>query len=1135
MNWVPLHLHSHCSLLDGLSKPEDIAARCKDYGYKACALTDHGSIAGCVDFFTECKKRDVKPILGCEFYICEDVKERTKKLNHVVILAKNLQGWRELIQCVSASNLKENFYHKPRIDYSMMKQYLGNGNHICISGHPGTAISESLFFSNDVFDAESYEEAKAFLKPMWKEDCRFIIDKYLEIFGDNFFLEIQLIDKDHLFAAAVIGECLREIGSELSIPTVATGDSHYVDREDAIYQRILICSSLRLKLPQVQKTLQKKGKVPLRCFFTSNNYHIPSPEDILSLHTEEEINNAGRIADMCEEYNILSSPILPHFDCPNGMEEFDYLTELCRIGWKEKLVTKGVVSTQENKDRYTARIKEELEIIKEAGLSGYFLIVQDITNWVRSKGWLLGKGRGSAAGSLISYLIGITGIDPIPYNLLFSRFYNSSRKGSLPDIDTDVPSEHRDEVIQYIKDKYGHENVAQMVTYGRLQGRSAMKEVMSIEDALSFAEMNAITEHIPDEADISDELEEMDDKSIIKWALLNRPEKFEKWVRLVDGKPTGELADTFNKAIKLEGTYKTQSKHAAGVIIAASKLSDICPMVRDSDGNPVAGFEMGNLEAIGQVKFDILGVDILSKIQKIAEHGNIDLSDMNCEEAWNLLSEGDTVGVFQLESKLGRTWAKRVKPRNLEELAALVSLIRPGTLNAFLDGKSMTQHYVDRKHGLEPVEYLHSSLEPLLKNTYGVLCYQEQAMLIAKEIAGFTEQEADNLRKAIGKKLADLMAKVKVMFLEGCKKKNVINEEQAVKIFDWIEASNRYSFNASHGYSYGLNSYLSAMCKAKNPTKFYEIYLDHARRKADTQEEIKGLVYDARVHNIEIYPPKLGNFYKNFTIVDKNIYFGISLIKDIGEKECDKIIEAFPNTKEIKELSWIEILAFYSSKINKKAFVALISSGCFDGKNRPSRNKMLYDYDIWKENITDREIEFIKNNIETTEDLGHHINVLINNFKLSKPRLDKLMGAKHILEHPTNSLDDEISWISQVEKNYFGVSLTCSASDMADPDIINADCKEIYQGIVKGPTNIGVTIDTIREFIIKKEGKNKGKKMAFLSVSDNTAALDSVVAFPDTYEQYKKFLYEGNTVILIGKPSEDKKDRGFIIDKVCQI
>lgn len=1129
-NWVSLHNHTSIgSLLDGFSKPVDMVAKCKEHGYKACAITDHGSISGCVDFFKECKNGGVKPILGCEFYICDDVGVKNKKLNHVVILAKNLKGWKELIGCVSESYLPDNFYYKPRIDHAIAKKFLGNGNHICISGHPGTEISESLFFSNDVFDAESLAEAKAFLKPMWKEDCRYIIDKYLDIFGDNFFLEIQLIDKDNMHAAEVIADCLREIASDLKIPTVATGDSHYVNKSDAVYQRILLCSSLKLKIPQVEKAIRKKEKVPLKCFFVSDNYHIPSPEEIAALHTQEEIDNAGRIADMCEEYDILSKPILPRFKCPNDMDEFDYLTQLCRDGWQDKLVKKGVVSTQEAKDKYAARIKEELSIIKDAGLSGYFLIVQDIVNWVRSKGWLPGSGRGSAAGCLISYLIGITNIDPIPYNLLFSRFYNASRKGSLPDIDTDVPAEHRDEVIQYIKDKYGHENVSQMATFGRLQGRSAMKEVMSIEDNLSFAEMNAITEFIPDEAEISDELEEMDDKSIIRWALLNRPEKFEKWVKLVDNKLVGDLADTFEKGIKLEGTYKSQGKHAAGIIIAASPLADICPMVRDKEGNPVAGLEMGDLEAIGQVKFDILGVDILSKIQKIAEHGNIDLSDMNCEEAWNLLSGGDTIGVFQLESNLGRTWAKRVKPRNLEELSALVSLIRPGTLNAYLDGKSMTQHYVDRKHGLEDVVYLHPSLENILKDTYGIIAYQEQSMLISRDIAGFSEQEADNLRKAIGKKLADLMAKVKVMFLEGAEKTNIVDKTISEKIFEWIEASNRYSFNKSHGISYGLNSYLSAMCKAKNPVKFYEVYLDHAKRKQDTQAEIKQLVYDARVHNIEVYPPRIGNFYRNFTSIDNNIYFGISLIKNVGV-ECDKIIAAFNGVD--KDISWVEILAKCSKGIKQNAFEALILSGCLDGPTRPSRNQMFYEYDLWKNNLTDREIEFIAQNIESTESLSHHINVLINNFKLSKPRLDKIINLKKVLDSPTVSFEDYPSWLAEKEEIYFGVALTCSASDAAEDDSINANCKEIYQKTIRGKCGVAVTINSVREFAIKKEGKNKGKKMAFLCVADNTAMLDSVVVFPEAYEKYKRILYEGNTVVLQG--SVDDKG-GLVVDNVCQI
>ena len=392
IKWVPLHNHSQNSLLDGFSKPKDMVKRCKELGYEACALTDHGTISGCVAFYKECKEAGIKPILGCEFYFTENAKEKgveNKSMCHVVILSKNLRGWYELIQCVSESNKEENFYHKPRIDYEIMKKYLGNGNHVCITGHPGTAISESLFVSNSVFDAETPEHAQSFLREDWKESVKSVIEKHKQIFGQDLFLEIQLIDKDRLFAAQIIANCLREIGSELGIQLVATGDSHYVRKSDAIYQRILLCSALNKTLPDIERAISNREKVPLKCFFVSDNYHIPTPEEIESLHTEEEINNAQRIADLCEDYDILNKPSLPKFSCPNNISEIEYLKELCRIGWKNKL------TPEQRKDSvYIDRIKEELAVIEEANLSGYFLIVQDIVNWVRQQGWLPGTGRG---------------------------------------------------------------------------------------------------------------------------------------------------------------------------------------------------------------------------------------------------------------------------------------------------------------------------------------------------------------------------------------------------------------------------------------------------------------------------------------------------------------------------------------------------------------------------------------------------------------------------------------------------------------------------------------------------------------------------------------------------------------------
>lgn len=800
LNWTPLHQHSWYSLLDGLSNPDKMASRCKELGYTAAAITDHGSLSGCVNFFQACRKEGIKPILGCELYICE--KDATfknaenKELTHAVILAKNLEGWHELVRCVSDSYLPEHFYFKPRVGLNMMKKYLGNDNHVCIIGHPGTKLANSLFTSNEVYDCRNIEEALPFLREDWRVKAEEVIDQYYGTFKDNLFIEIQLIDQDCLPAAKIIADCLRQIvAARPELRPVATADSHYVNKSDAELQRILICSSIGRTMSGIARDLSQGEKVPMSTFFVSDNYHIPSLEEICAVNLAPEIYNTQVINDMCEDYDILSAPQLPKFDCPNGEDEFEYLMQLCRDGWRNRLIPTGAVRSKEQKDLYEARIREELEVIHEANLSGYFLIVYDIINYCRSKGWLPGVGRGSAAGCLISYLIGITGIDPIPFGLLFSRFYNSSRKGSLPDIDMDVPADHREEVIEYIKDKYGAQYVSQMATFGCLMGRSAIKEVLRICTDTTFAEMNDITEYIPDEAAIADELEATGETSVIRWALTYRSGRFSRWVKLEeDGTLTGDMAEFFSKAIALEGTPKSMGKHAAGLIISAKPLRDCVPMVRVKDGGePVAGWDMHAMEATGHVKLDVLGIDLLSKVAEVSEHGNLNIDNFDDKATWDMLSAGDVKGVFQLERQ--SRWTKKLKPQNIEHLSALVAIIRPGVSEAMLEGKSMTEHYIDRKNGLEEPTYIHESLRPILQDTYGVIIYQEQAMRIARELAGFSLNEADLLRKAMGKKNTTLMAKVKGDFIEGCKTQGIVDEATAASIFDWIEKAQRYSFN----------------------------------------------------------------------------------------------------------------------------------------------------------------------------------------------------------------------------------------------------------------------------------------------------------------------------------------------------
>lgn len=797
-DWVPLHQHSNLSLLDGFSVPSDIAKTCKEYGYRAAAITDHRNVAAHVKFFKACKDVGIKPILGCEFDISDDLStvrtNENRSTNHLVVLCKNLDGWYEMLKAVSKTNNIESYYYKARISLEESKEFFSNGNHIAISGHPGSTICDVLFTSTKVYRSKNTDEARTYLKPDWEELLSKSIQSHIDVFGkDNFFIEIQLIDQKNLPMAAVSAECLRAIAKKLGCKTVATADSHYVRKTDAIYQRILLCSNLGRTLPGVMSDIQNGRDVPLGTFFVSENYHIPTFEEMRALHTDEELHNSVVISDMCEDYNILSSPQLPEFECPDGLSEIEYVKTLCREGWKTKLS-----KAKRDNPVYVDRVKEELAVIEDANLAGYFLIVWDIIRYCRSRGWMTGVGRGSAAGCLISYLIGVTGIDPIPYNLLFSRFYNAGRKGTLPDIDLDVPTEHRNEIIAYIKSKYGEDKVSQMATFSSLMGCSAIKEVLRIEDNISFAEANEITELIPDKSQIADELENMEDASIIKWALINRSKALSKWCSMdEEGNLSGPLASSFHKAIQIEGCYKAQSTHAAGVVISKRPLAEICPIVRDKEGKAIAGLEMGDLEALGHVKFDILGVNILDKLMDIIPFlpEGCDIENLEDKKVWNLFSEGDVKGVFQLERQ--KRWTKKLKPEIIHHLAALISVIRPGVVEAIEDGKSMTQHYMDRKNGEEEVPLIDPVVDEILKDTYGVLVYQETAMLLARAIAGFTLNEADELRKAIGKKLTSVMAKVKDKFFTGAENSKKVSQEVYVKMFEWIEKSQRYSFNAT--------------------------------------------------------------------------------------------------------------------------------------------------------------------------------------------------------------------------------------------------------------------------------------------------------------------------------------------------
>ena len=615
MNYIPLLVHSEYSLLDGLSQTSQISKRLVDIETDTCALTDHGSVSGAVDFCKSLNGSSQKPILGCEFYICFNgdatlKNADNKPLIHQVVLAKNAEGWKDILKLVSQSNDPKHFYYKPRIDFSHLQEMASRGNLISFSGHLGSILGN--FSLNE-------------------KDDKVVTHKALELqdmFGKgNFFIEIQLMDGENNPESAEAAHRLREISKQTKIPCVATPDAHYPTKEAAEDQRVLLCTALKKTIGQVHRELKEGKSRSLKSFFSSDNFHIPSHEEMSSFHTEEELANTNLIADMCEEYPILGPPSPPKFPCPKGFSPKEYLRHLCKIGWSNKM--RNVKKNTPDFHKYGDRVQQELQVFEEAGLSGYFLIVQDILKFCNDSGFLTGPGRGSAAGCMVSYLIGITQIDPLKYDLVFERFYNAGRNTderiSMPDIDIDVPKAAREKVIDYMKQKYGTDNVAQIVTYQTLQGRSALKRVMQARGNISFTEQNEITKHIMDEAKIADEWqdmkEELGESSLILWALKNRKEQLKDWCEIGEnGKLEGKMARVFEQAMRLEGTKIIQSKHAAGVVVSPAPISESWPMIRSSskgETDLLAGFEGPSCEDVGLLKLDVLGIRMLDKVMEV--------------------------------------------------------------------------------------------------------------------------------------------------------------------------------------------------------------------------------------------------------------------------------------------------------------------------------------------------------------------------------------------------------------------------------------------------------------------------------------------------------------------------------------
>lgn len=591
MNWTPLCIHSHYSLCRALPKPKQIIQRCNELGYTSAAITDDESISGAVQFYKEAIKAEIKPILGCKF-------------TDFTLLCEDLNGWKTLLKLIT-------WFNKNNLEFNLENMPYQVKNLIVISGRVGSNIAETMF-TEPKLAYNALEDIKQYIQPDVEQRVYDLYKKYTEIFGlYNIYLEVQLHDLENIPCQQVITDIIRDVCRNAQIPKVATTNPHYASPEDVDDHRLLLAVGESKKLSEIQR---QSG------YFKSGNYYIHSQKEIESLRfTQDEIANTEIISDRCQEYDILHNPSLPEFKCPEDKLEIDYLKHLCRIGWQDKLIGKDKI--------YIERIKKELDVIEGAGLAGYFLIVHDYVKAAKNRGELLGPGRGSAAGCLISYLLDITTIDPIRYDLIFERFYNAGRntkdRVSLPDIDIDFEVEKREDTIQYIRDKYGHAHVAQMITFGRLMGRGALKEVLRVHDACSFSEMNKITMALPQDASISDELELMRQQnrepSIIQWTLENRPKDLEEWCHIdKKGNYQGPFAKLFAQAARMEGTFKSAAKHAAGLIISKNPIEEVAPLVKDKSSDElISGFEMDDAESVGLVKFDLLGIAMLDKLRGV--------------------------------------------------------------------------------------------------------------------------------------------------------------------------------------------------------------------------------------------------------------------------------------------------------------------------------------------------------------------------------------------------------------------------------------------------------------------------------------------------------------------------------------
>ena len=1059
MKFTHLHCHSEYSLLDGLPKIDEFLNYVKKLGMDSVALTDHGNIYGAVEFYKKAIERGIKPIIGCEAYLAFEkmTQERPNiddKRYHLVLLVKNERGYKNLVKLITRSHL-EGFYYKPRIDEEILAQYSEGliGLSACLQGK-----IPKLILAKKIDEAQ-----KTALK-------------YQEIFGsENFYLELQ--HHPNLKEQKIVNKALINISEKLKIPLVATNDSHYLKPEDADAQDVLMLINTGAD-----------PNDPERLTLKADDFSLRSTEKMIEDFKEipEAIENTQKIADLCSFQFELGKTKLPKFEVPNEKTLDGYLKELCFEGLKRKY---GGNPGEDYNPPATLpqkwapilkRLNYELEVIKQTGFASYFLIVQDFVNWAKENRIVVGPGRGSVGGSLVAYLLNITNIDPIKYNLLFERFLNASRI-SPPDIDLDFTDRRRNEVIDYIRQKYGQDKVAQIITFGTMAARAVVRDVgRAFEYPYSFCDQ--IAKMIPFGQTLDETLAKIPEFRQLY-------ETDERARKLID----------FAK--KLEGVARHASTHACGIVISAEPLDNIVPLQHPTqdDLNIVTQYGMHSIEDLGLLKVDLLGLknltiieDTLSRIY-VVQNKKIDIENIPLDDkvTYKLLQRGDCIGVFQLESEGMRRYLKQLKPTELEDIIAMVALYRPGPMQFIPD-------YIAGKHKKKKIEYLHPKLEPILESTYGVGIYQEQLMQIARELAGFSLSEADTLRKAIGKKIKSLLDAQKEKFISGCEK-NGVKKEISQKIWEWVLPFARYGFNRSHSCAYALIAYQTAFLKAHFPVEFMASLL--TSEKADV-ERIGFLIEECKRMGIEVLPPDINESLKNFTVIPgKNqIRFGLLAIKNVGENIVESIVREREERGSFQSIEDF-ISRINSQVLNKKSLESLIKAGVFD--KLAERNQLLMSLETF--------LEFNRENHRTkiTGQKGLFDGIKLNN-KIQLPKAkpatksEKIFWEKELLGLfvSSNPLED---FRKILEKKAVKISeLTVNLTDRKGRQFF-------WRRNLQNQVRIGGIISKIKKIITKN-----GKPMLFMDLEDLSNKIE-VIVFPGVIERNPSAFQENKIVFISGK------------------